>query len=752
MKSSLEIASALYARMGPACERARQVLGHPLTLADKILATHAEDFATQAWSRGEAMLSLHPDRVAMQDATAQMAMLQFMQSGRPRVAVPASIHCDHLIVARDGAQVDLPRGLADNQEVFAFLSSAARKYGIDFWKPGSGIIHQVILENYAFPGALMIGTDSHTPNAGGLGMLAIGVGGADAGEVMAGLPWEVLHPRLIGVKLTGRLQDWASPKDVIIHLCGLLTVKGGTNKIVEYFGDGAASLSCTGKATICNMGAELGATASLFPFDARMAEYLRRTNRADLAHLAEANAANLTADPEALANPEACFDELLEVDLATLQPQVAGPHTPDLTRPIGSLAADAAAHGYPLELKAALIGSCTNSSYEDLSRAADLARQALAAGLQVRTPVFISPGSERIFRTIERDGFLKTFQEMGATILTNACGPCIGQWIRPNAVPGQSASILNSFNRNFPGRNDGLAETQSFIASPELVTAMAFGGSLSFDPTTESLPGPTGEPFRFAPPRGEELPPLGFVQGDQGFVPPAEDGQGIVIEIAADSERLSLLAPFPAWDGEDFRDLVLLVKTRGKTTTDHISPAGPWLRYRGHLDRISDNLFLGATNAFTGERGKGTDSLTGVHDLNLAQIARSYKARGIGSIVVGDDNYGEGSSREHAAMSPRYLGVKVVLVRSFARIHETNLKKQGILPLTFADPADYERIRPDDRISIPDLAALAPGRPVQVVLQRAEGETETLIASHTLTAKQIQWFRAGSALNAVAAG
>ena len=742
---TLEIASELYVRMREASVRARSRFKRPLTLAEKILMAHADDFDSQVWERGKAMLALRPDRVAMQDATAQMAMLQFMQSGRPRTAVPATIHCDHLIVAKAGAKEDLPRGLEDNREVFAFLASGARKYGIGFWKPGSGIIHQVVLENYAFPGGLMIGTDSHTPNAGGLGMMGIGVGGADAGEVMAGLAWEVLHPKLIGVHLKGRLAGWASPKDVILELCGRLTVKGGTNKIVEYFGEGAASLSCTGKATITNMGAELGATCSLFPFDDKMAAYLRLTDREALAELATKNRDLLTADLEVLANPDRFFDELVEIDLSTLEPQVVGPHTPDLARSVSKLGADAKAHGYPLELKAALIGSCTNSSYEDMSRAADLARQALGAGLQAKTPLFISPGSERIYRTMERDGLLDIFQRMGATVLTNACGPCIGQWSRAGSVPGRADSIISSFNRNFPGRNDGIAETCSFIAGPEIVTALAFAGTLDFDP----LSGTLGNGFRFRVPKGEELPAKGFVTGDEGFVPPAENGEGIPVDIDPASERLCLLEPFAPWDGQDFLALPILLKTRGKTTTDHISPAGKWLRFRGHLDRISDNMFLGATNAFTGEAGKGANVVTGEQGLTFARIARQFKSPGLSSIVSGDETFGEGSSREHAAMSPRYLGVKAVLVRSFARIHETNLKKQGLLPLTFADSADWERIEPLDRISIVGLAALVPGKPVQVVIHKADGCESTILAQHTLTQKQIGWFQAGSALNAV---
>jgi len=744
---TIELARSLYGRMAKAVPQARVRFGRPLTLAEKILVSHADDFAAQAWERGKAMLVLRPDRVAMQDATAQMALLQFMQSGRKRVAVPSSIHCDHLIQGRDGAAKDLPRGLDENHEVFAFLSSAGNKYGIGFWKPGAGIIHQVVLENYAFPGGLMIGTDSHTPNSGGLGFMGVGVGGADAGEVMAGLAWEVLHPKLIGVKLTGRLSGWASSKDVILKLCGLLTVKGGTNKIVEYFGEGAASLSCTGKATICNMGAELGATSSIFPFDAKMGDYLRGTNRRELADLAAAHAELLRADPEVLEDPARYFDEVVEIDLSTLEPQVVGPHTPDLARAVSAMPAEAKAKGYPLELRAALIGSCTNSSYEDISRAASLARQALAAGLKAKVPLFISPGSERVYRTMARDGFLETFQQMGAVVLTNACGPCIGQWHRSDAVPGRADSILSTFNRNFPGRNDGVMETHSFLAGPEVVMAYAFGGTFALDPVHGELEGG----FRFGVPQGDELPPKGFAGGDEGYVAPAENGDAITVEVAPDSERLSLLAPFPKWDGHDFTDLPLLVKTKGKTTTDHISPAGKWLRFRGHLDRISDNMFLGAVNAFTGEAGKGVNVITGEGGLTFAQIARQYKAQGLSCAVVGDENYGEGSSREHAAMSPRHLGVKVVLVRSFARIHETNLKKQGILPLVFAEPADWEKVQATDRISVVGLAVLAPGKPVEVRLHRADGTIGTIQARHSLTEKQIQWFRAGSALNAVGA-
>ncbi|MGH7232382.1 MAG: aconitate hydratase, partial [Nitrospiraceae bacterium] len=645
---SLEIAKKLYASMPDKLAKARKKFGRALTLTEKILVSHAGNFDTQVWERGKAMLALRPDRVAMQDATAQMAMLQFMQAGKKRVAVPSTIHCDHLIRAEIGSEKDLLRAMDENKEVYNFLASSAKKYGIGFWKPGAGIIHQVVLENYAFPGGLIIGTDSHTPNGGGLGMLAIGVGGADAGEVMAGLPWEVLHPKLIGVKLTGKLNGWASPKDVILYICGLLTVKGGTNKIVEYFGPGAETISATGKGTITNMGAELGATTSIFPFDQKMVAYLNLTDRADIAKLAEANRALLVADPEVVQSPEKHFDQIVEIDLSKLEPHVVGPHTPDLARPISKMAAEAKEKGYPVELKAALIGSCTNSSYEDIGRAAHIARQGLKAGLKAKAPFLVTPGSERIFHTMKREGFMKTFEEMGGTVLANACGPCIGQWKRADGVKGKADSIVSSFNRNFPGRNDGINETLSFLASPEVVTAYAFAGNLEFDPVRGALKTAEGTELTFEPPQGDELPAKGFAKGEEGFIPPAENGDAITVDIPATSERLQLLQPFSRWDGKDFEKLPLLIKTKGKTTTDHISPAGPWLKYRGHLDKISDNMFLGANSAFSPELGKGTDVLTGDTGLTIAQIARRYKAKGTGSVVVGDENYGEGSSREHA--------------------------------------------------------------------------------------------------------
>jgi len=739
----------LYASMPDRLARARRKFGRALTLAEKILVAHSLDFDTQVWDRGRAQLRLRVDRVAMQDATGQMALLQFMQSGKKRVAVPSTVHCDHLIRAESGASEDMKRAVTENNEVYNFLRSASRKYGIGFWRPGSGIIHQVVLENYAFPGGLMIGTDSHTPNAGGLGMLAIGVGGADAGEVMAGLPWEVLHPKLVGVRLTGKLHGWTSSKDVITSLCGVLTVKGGTNKIIEYFGPGAESISATGKGTICNMGAELGATTSIFPYDSRMATYLRATDRGDLVRHADQYAEHLVADPEVLEDPERFYDEIVEIDLDQLEPHVVGPHSPDRDRPISMLAAEARRNGWPLSIKSALIGSCTNSSYEDMRRAAHIARQGMTAGLRAKIPFLITPGSERIYQTIKRDGIIETFQKMGGTVLANACGPCIGQWKRSDVGRDEANTIVSSFNRNFPGRNDGSAATLSFLTSPEIVTALAFAGTLEFDPVHGTLPGPDGRAFRFTPPAAEELPRDGFARGEEGYDPPAEDGDQVTVEIPAGSERLQLLQPFPAWDGRDFVDLPILVKTRGKTTTDHISPAGRWLLYRGHLDRISDNMFLGAVNAFSGETGKGLNVFTGERGVPFAKVARDYKARGAGWVVIGDENYGEGSSREHAAMSPRYLGCRAVIARSFARIHETNLKKQGVLPLTFVTPADYDRFGEQDRVSITGLGALAPGAAVTVVIKKPDGPSPTIRAAHSLTEEQIGWFKAGSALNAI---
>jgi aconitate hydratase len=739
----------LYESMPAKVATARKRFGRALTLTEKILVTHADDFAKQEWSRGKAQLRLRVDRVALQDATGQMALLQFIQAAKKRVAVPSTVHCDHLIRAQSGASEDMKRAVTENNEVYDFLHSASRKYGLGFWKPGAGIIHQVVLENYAFPGGLMIGADSHTPNAGGLGMIAIGVGGADCGEAMAGLAWEVLDPRLVGVRLTGKLSGWTSAKDVITYLCGLLTVKGGTNKIIEYLGAGAESISATGKGTICNMGAELGATTSLFNFDDRMAAYLRATDRAEVAALAEQYREYLVADPEVLANPTKFYDEIVEIDLSELEPHIVGPHSPDRARPISKLAAEVKKEGWPANIKNALIGSCTNSSYEDMKRAAHIATQALKAGMKAKVPFLVTPGSERIFQTIKRDGIMETFEKIGGMVLANACGPCIGQWKRSDVGKDETNSIVSSFNRNFPGRNDGSAATLSFLTSPEIVTALAFAGTLEFDPVHGTLPGPDGRAFRFTAPEAEELPAKGFAKGEEGYEAPAADGDTVQVKVAPDSERLQLLQPFPRWDGKDFTELPILVKTKGKTTTDHISPAGAWLRYRGHLDKISDNMFLGAVNAFTGEAGKGVNPLTGEKGQNFSKMARELKAKGVSWIVIGDENYGEGSSREHAAMSPRYLGCKAVIVKSFARIHETNLKKQGILPLTFAKPGDYDLFEESDRVTIRGLSALAPGKPVDVVIHKAGGKTVTLGCNHTLTDEQIGWFKAGSALNAL---
>jgi aconitate hydratase len=744
----VEKVRSLYASFPERLDRARRVFGRPLTLTEKILVTHAADFDSQVWERGRAILRLHVDHVSMQDATGQMALLQFMQSGRKRVAVSSTVHCDHLIRAQSGGPEDLARAIAENQEVYEFLRSAARKYGIGFWRPGSGIIHQVVLENYAFPGGLMIGADSHTPNGGGLGMLAIGVGGADCGEVMAGLAWEVLHPRLVGVHLTGKLAGWTAPKDVITYLCSLLTVKGGTNKILEYFGPGVASISATGKGTICNMGAELGATTSVFPYDRRMAAYLEATERAEIAQLAESFREHLTADPQVDDDPRGFYDELVEIDLDALEPQVVGPHSPDRGRAISKLAGEVREHGWPARITNALIGSCTNSSYEDMRRAAHVAAQGVDAGLRARVPFLVTPGSDRVYQTIDRDGIVDVFERIGGTVLANACGPCIGQWKRSDVGSDEPNTIVSSFNRNFPGRNDGSAATLSFLTSPEIVTALAFAGTLEFDPVHGTLRAPDGSGFRFVPPEGEELPRDGFARGAEGYEPPADDPASVEVVVPADSERLQLLGPFVAWDGKDFIDLPILVKTRGKTTTDHISPAGPWLRYRGHLDRISDNMFLGALNAFTGETGKGVNPLTGAAGQPLSAIARELKRTGTPWVVIGDENYGEGSSREHAAMSPRHLGCAAVLVKSFARIHEMNLKKQGVLPLTFKDPRDYDGIERHDRVSIVGLHALEPGRPVTVGIKKPDGRVERIEALHTMTREQIAWFRAGSALNA----
>jgi len=726
----------------------RKVLGRGLTLGEKILFSHLDnDSDLKSYVRGKSFIMLRPDRVAMQDATAQMAILQFIQSGKKQVAVPSTVHCDHLIVARKGVNKDMKVANHDNEEVYDFLASASKKYGIGFWKPGSGIIHQVVLENYAFPGGLMIGTDSHTPNAGGLGMCAIGVGGADAVDVMAGMPWELLNPKFIGVKLTGSLSSWTSPKDVILALCGKLTVKGGTNKIVEYFGPGVKSISCTGKATITNMGAELGATCSVFPYDERMGTYLRTTDRAELADLADQYAMHLRADEECEKNPEKYYDEVVEINLSELEPQVVGPHTPDLARAVSRLGSEAKEKNYHDKISACLIGSCTNSSYEDISRAASIVKYAMEQGLKAKTQFLVSPGSDQIYNTMKRDGLLKVFEDFGAVVMANACGPCIGQWKRDDMKDGTPNSIVTSFNRNFRARNDGNAETLGFISSPEMVVAYAISGSLSFNPYTDYLTTKSGHKIRLRAPMGAELPMTGFAKGLAGFAEPASDGSKVKVAVSPKSPRLQLLAPFTAWDGQDFTEHQLLLKTKGKTTTDHISPAGKWLAFRGHLDKISDNMFLGATNAFLEQDiGKAKNAVTG-EVKTVAEVARDYKKRGLRWIVVGDENYGEGSSREHAAMSPRFLGVSAVIVKSFARIHETNLKKQGVLALTFASPSDWEKVREGDKLSIVGLSSLAQGKNLRVVTTHADGSTDSFEAKHSYNAEQIQWFKAGSALN-----
>jgi aconitate hydratase len=739
----VDLIQAVYARLPERARLARTRLGRPVTLAEKILFNHFDDPAGQALERGRSYAALRPDRVAMQDATAQMALLQFMTAGLERTAVPTTVHCDHLILAESGAGPDLAAANDANAEVYDFLRSVSARYGLGFWKPGSGIIHQVVLEQYAFPGGLMIGTDSHTPNAGGLAMVAIGVGGADAVDVMVGAPFEVRLPSLIGVRLTGRLSGWTAPKDVILKVAEILTVKGGTGAIVEYFGPGTASISATGKATICNMGAEIGATCSVFPYDDHGAAYLKATGREAVADLAQAVAADLAADPEVDADPERYFDRIIEIDLDHLEPHIVGPHTPDRARPASALAAEARREGWPTKISNCLVGSCTNSSYEDLSRAAHIARQAKARGLRAKVPLLVTPGSERVRATIERDGILADLEAIGATVLANACGPCIGQWRRHDIAEGETNVILNSYNRNFPKRNDGNPQTLSFIASPEVVVAYSLVGDFSADPFHDPIDG-----VRLSAPEGEELPSRGFAPGDAGFVPPPEDGRGIEVAIRPDSDRLQRLEPFPAWDGADYLGLPVLLKAVGKCTTDHISAAGPWLRYRGHLENISGNLFLGAINAYTGEAGRGRCPVHGVVE-PFPEAARHCREAGVRWAVVGDENYGEGSSREHAAMEPRYMGAVVVLARSFARIHETNLKKQGILPLTFSDPATWDAIREDDRIDVLDLASLAPGEPVRCRLVHADGTTEPFSCTHTLNAEHIEWFRAGSALNVI---
>lgn len=744
MVQDLSMLQEFYEAYAAKIGRIREKLARPLTYAEKILYTHLYDDADlRSFKRGEDYVNFRPNRVAMQDATAQMALLQFMNAGKDRVAVPSTVHCDHLIQAYRGAKVDLPEALTTNKEVYDFLQSVASRYGIGFWKPGAGIIHQVVLENYAFPGGMMVGTDSHTPNAGGLGMVAIGVGGADAVDVMTGMEWELKMPRLIGVHLTGKLSGWASPKDIILKLAGILTVKGGTNAIIEYFGEGADSLSATGKATICNMGAEVGATTSLFPYDESMAVYLRATGRDVVARMADDVKGDLRADAEVTANPEQYYDRVINIDLSTLEPYINGPFTPDAACPISEFARKVKENGYPQRMEVGLIGSCTNSSYQDLSRAASLARQVQTKHLQSASPLIVNPGSEKIRATALRDGLIELFQEMGATVMTNACGPCIGQWKRVGDATRPN-SIVTSFNRNFAKRADGNPNTHAFVASPELTVALTIAGDLCFNPLTDTLVNKDGEAVRLDPPQGDELPKAGFARGSEGYVAPTGAGQEVVI--APDSKRLQRLMPFPAWDGNDLLNMPLLLKAKGKCTTDHISMAGPWLRFRGHLENISDNMLMGAVNAFNGETNSVWNRLTGQYEA-VSAVAKQYKAQGISSIVVAEENYGEGSSREHAAMEPRFLNVKVILAKSFARIHETNLKKQGMLALTFVDKADYDRIREKDRLSVIGLKEFAPGRPLEVRVLHEDGTEETFVVQHTYNEQQIAWFRAGSALN-----
>jgi len=749
MAFDIEMIKKVYSQYNERIAAARQVVNKPLTVSEKILYAHLwAGNATEAYERGSSYVDFAPDRVAMQDATAQMALLQFMQAGRPKVAVPSTVHCDHLIQARDGAEQDLTRAKNESSEVFNFLSSVSNKYGIGFWKPGAGIIHQVVLENYAFPGGLMIGTDSHTVNAGGLGMIAIGVGGADACDVMAGLPWELKFPKLIGVKLVGKLSGWASAKDVILKVAGILTVKGGTGAIVEYFGEGAESLSCTGKGTICNMGAEIGATTSTFGYDDTMERYLRATGREEVADAANAIKEHLTADAEVYANPEQYFDQLIEINLSELEPSLNGPFTPDLYTPVSRMREEAEKNGWPLSVEWGLIGSCTNSSYEDLSRAASIARQAIDKGLGIKAEFGINPGSEQVRYTADRDGFLKTFEELNATIFTNACGPCIGMWDRPDADKQEKNTIVHSFNRNFAKRADGNPNTFAFVTSPEMVAAIAISGNLGFNPLTDTLTNKDGEQVKLDPPTGDELPLNGFAVEDAGYQAPAADGSGVNVDVAPTSDRLQLLEPFAAWEGTDLFGLKLLIKAKGKCTTDHISMAGPWLKYRGHLDNISNNMLIGAVNYFNENTDNVKNQLTGEYGA-VPATQRAYKAANIGSIVVGDENYGEGSSREHAAMEPRHLGVRAVLVKSFARIHETNLKKQGMLGLTFANKEDYDKIQENDTIDIVGLTTFAPGQPLTIVLHHVDGSKEEILVNHTYNAQQIEWFKAGGALNII---
>jgi len=749
MAFDIEMIRKVYAEMPEKVNAARKALGRPLTLSEKILFAHLHpDQKPNNFERGKSYVDFAPDRVAMQDATAQMALLQFMQAGRPKVAVPSTVHCDHLITAKLEAKKDLEVANAESKEVYDFLASVSNKYGIGFWKPGAGIIHQVVLENYAFPGGMMIGTDSHTVNAGGLGMVAIGVGGADACDVMAGLAWELKWPKLIGVKLTGKLSGWTAPKDVILKVAGILTVKGGTGAIVEYFGEGAVAMSCTGKGTICNMGAEIGATTSTFGYDDSMSRYLKSTGREEVATLADGVKDHLTADAEVYADPAKYFDELIEINLSELEPHLNGPFTPDLATPISKMKEVAAANGWPTKVEVGLIGSCTNSSYEDISRAVSLAKQVSDKGLKTKAQYTITPGSEQVRYTIERDGFLEVFDKIGATVFANACGPCIGMWDRVGAEKQERNTIVHSFNRNFAKRADGNPNTMAFVASPELVTALAIAGDLTFNPITDTLTNEKGEQVKLDEPSGQELPARGFAVEDAGYQAPAADGSGVNVIVEPTSKRLQLLDPFAAWEGTDLKGLKLLIKAKGKCTTDHISMAGPWLKFRGHLDNISNNMLIGALNFFNEKTDNVKNQLTGEYGA-VPATQRAYKAAGIGSIVVGDENYGEGSSREHAAMEPRHLGVRAILVKSFARIHETNLKKQGMLALTFADKNDYEKIQENDTIDIVGLTEFAPGKSLHIVLHHADGTTDTITVNHTYNEQQIEWFKAGGALNII---
>ncbi len=749
MAYDIKMIQKVYAEMPAKIAVARQLLNHPLTLTEKILYSHLHSAqALENFSRGNSYVDFAPDRVAMQDATAQMALLQFMQAGRSQVAVPSTVHCDHLITAKSGSGKDLNEANSGNREVYDFLASVSNKYGIGFWKPGAGIIHQIVLENYAFPGGLMIGTDSHTVNAGGLGMIAVGVGGADACDVMAGLAWELKMPKLIGVRLKGKLSGWATPKDVILKVAGILTVKGGTGAVVEYFGEGVTAMSCTGKGTIANMGAEIGATTSTFGYDDSMERYLRATGRADVADAANQIREHLTGDAEVYADAEKYFDQVIEIDLNTLEPHINGPFTPDLATPVSKMKEVAAANGWPTKIQVGLIGSCTNSSYEDISRAVSLAQQVADKNLKAKSEFTITPGSEQIRFTIERDGFIETFNKIGATVYANACGPCIGMWARAGADRKEKNTIVHSFNRNFAARQDGNPNTYAFVASPELTTALAIAGDLTFNPLTDTLTNENGEQVMLDAPTGFELPIKGFDVEDAGFMAPAADGSGIEIKVSETSDRLQLLAPFAAWEGMDIKGLRLLIKAKGKCTTDHISMAGPWLKYRGHLDNISNNMLIGATNFFNEKTNNVKNQFTGAYD-EVPKVQRAYKAINIGSIVVGDENYGEGSSREHAAMEPRFLGVRVVLVKSFARIHETNLKKQGMLGITFAEKSDYDKIKEDDIIDIVGLTTFAPNQPLTLVLNHADGTTEEIKANHTYNEQQIEWFKAGGALNII---